>query len=125
VEIEDPPEMWHHNIPKSVIFNTGSGKIRVGRGTSFGPEVCLLTGKHFSIGEVTSRDQFLLTQESGRDIIIGRHCFIGGRSIIIGPVKIGDYAVICAGAIVTKDVPERGKVAGPAARTIQIMESSI
>lgn len=33
--------------------------------------------------------------------------FIGFKSIISGPVKIGPRAYICAGSIVTKDVPEQ------------------
>ena len=37
---------------------------------------------------------------------IGNYVFIGFNALIIGGVKIGDKAYVCAGAIVTRDVPE-------------------
>lgn len=43
---------------------------------------------------------------------IGRNCFIGAGSIIIGPVIIGDNAKIGAGAIVIKDVESGDTVIG-------------
>lgn len=36
---------------------------------------------------------------------IGDDCVLGCKSIIIGPINIGDDVTIAAGAIVTKDVP--------------------
>lgn len=39
-------------------------------------------------------------------IEIGNNCFVGARSIILPGVKIGDRAVIAAGSVVTKNVPE-------------------
>lgn len=53
---------------------------------------------------------------------IGAHAFIGiGATIINGrpgqPLRIGEGAVVAAGAVVTKDVPSRAMVAGvPAVR---------
>lgn len=44
--------------------------------------------------------------------------FIGGGSTIIGPVSIGPNAVIAAGSVVVKDVPEGSVVGGNPARTI-------
>jgi UDP-3-O-[3-hydroxymyristoyl] glucosamine N-acyltransferase len=37
--------------------------------------------------------------------IVGDGAFVGWRSVIVGGVNIGDGAYICAGAMVTKDVP--------------------
>lgn len=48
--------------------------------------------------------------------------FIGGKSIIIGNVKIGPNAIIGAGSVVTKDVPEGTIVAGNPARVIGSFE---
>ena len=119
VEFEDSVEERRHNIPSSVYFNTGSGKIRVGKGTKFGYNVMLLTGKHASISDVENhKAQLHAAPTSGRDIIIGRNCWISSGAILIGPVKVGDYAVISAGAVVTRDVPERGLVVAPPGRLL-------
>jgi len=39
-------------------------------------------------------------------LTIGRDAFIGARAILIGVSRIGEGAVIGAGAVVTKDVPD-------------------
>ena len=49
---------------------------------------------------------------------IGDYVFIGPRAIILPGVKIGRGAVVAAGAVVTKDVPEKTIVAGVPAETI-------
>ena len=59
---------------------------------------------------------------SGRDEItptlIGDDVWIGTRSIIMVGVRIGHGAIIAAGSVVTKDVPEFSIVAGVPAKTI-------
>jgi acetyltransferase-like isoleucine patch superfamily enzyme len=37
--------------------------------------------------------------------VIGRNVFVGFGAIIVGPVTIGPQAYVCAGALVTRDVP--------------------
>ncbi len=107
-------------IPKSVYFNTRSGDIRIGRNTILGENVMLLTGKHLNIAEAKSQNlPFQHVPPKGRDIVIGRGCWIASGSIIIGGVTIGDYSVVAAGAVVAKDVPERVIVAGMPADIIK------
>lgn len=50
---------------------------------------------------------------------IGRNCFIGGRSMILPGVTIGDNCVIGAGSIVTRDVPPNSIAAGNPAKVIR------
>ena len=45
-------------------------------------------------------------------IKIGNDVWIGTRAIILDGVSIGDHAVIAAGAVVTKDVPEYAIMGG-------------
>jgi acetyltransferase-like isoleucine patch superfamily enzyme len=39
------------------------------------------------------------------DPVVGDGAFVGWRSVIVGGVNIGEGAYICAGALITKDVP--------------------
>ena len=50
---------------------------------------------------------------------IGRDCFIGGRSLIMPGVEIGDGSVVGAGSVVTKSVPAGSVVAGNPARILR------
>lgn len=117
LHLGDPVEVARQRIPASVMFNTRSGSITVGPECVFGEEVMLLTGKHIGAREAAQTGAPLHSvPASGRDITIGRGCYVGSRAIVIGPVTVGDYAVIGAGAVVTRDVPAYAFVAGvPAA----------
>lgn len=50
---------------------------------------------------------------------IGKNCFIGGRSLILPGVEIGDGSVVGAGSVVTKSVPPGCVVAGNPARILR------
>lgn len=50
---------------------------------------------------------------------IGNDVWIGMRSVIMPDVNIGNGAVVGAGAVVTKDVPDNAIVGGIPARVIK------
>lgn len=52
-------------------------------------------------------------------IRIGNHVWIGINATVLKGVAIGDGAIVAAGAVVTRDVPERALVAGVPARIIK------
>lgn len=52
-------------------------------------------------------------------ITLGKNVWVGSNSTILQDVTIGDNAVIAAGAVVTKDVPENTIVGGVPARIIR------
>jgi len=110
-------------IPKSVYFNTRSGKIKIGKNTVFGEDVMLLTGKHLNIEEIDAIEDLHIVPLGGRDIIIGSNCYIGSGAILIGPVSIGDYAIVCAGAVVTKKVTAYSMVGGIPAKKIKELKN--
>ena len=57
--------------------------------------------------------------ESSKIVTIGNDVWIGSHALILGRVKIGDGAVIGAGAVVTKNVPPYAVVGGVPARIIK------
>ncbi len=54
-------------------------------------------------------------------ITIHDNCFIGIGSILMGGVSIGPNAIVAAGSVVTKDVPENTIVAGVPAKPISTL----
>jgi acetyltransferase-like isoleucine patch superfamily enzyme len=52
-------------------------------------------------------------------VTIGNYVFIGARATILPGVKIGEGAVVAAGAVVTKDVAPKKVVGGVPAREIK------
>jgi len=59
-----------------------------------------------------------------KEVIIGNDVWIGTSSIILDGVKIGNGAVIAAGSVVTKDVPDYAIVGGVPARIIKYRPTS-
>ncbi len=49
---------------------------------------------------------------NGKKPTIGNHVQLHANCIVIGGITIGDYAIIGAGAVVTKDVPENAVMVG-------------
>lgn len=63
------------------------------------------------------------SRKSGADwepvgVQIGRGAAIGARAVCVAPVRIGAWASVAAGAVVTKDVPDYALVAGLPARRV-------
>lgn len=59
------------------------------------------------------------TKNPFKHVEIGNDVWIGFRAVILGGVKIGDGAVVGAGAVVTKDVPPYAIVGGVPAKIIK------
>ncbi|KAL0224759.1 hypothetical protein RCL1_002671 [Eukaryota sp. TZLM3-RCL] len=83
------------------------GLINIGDGVMLGPGVHIYTVNHPL--DVETRKSLL---EYTKPVRIGDNCWIGGKSIILPGVTIGEGSVVAAGSIVTKDVPPFVLVAG-------------
>jgi maltose O-acetyltransferase len=106
-------------IGEQVFINTNvtlqdNAPIHIGRQTMIGPNVQLYTANHPL--DPTKRSQGFETAQS---IHIGERVWIGGGAIILPGVRIGDDAVIAAGAVVTEDVPTATVVAGNPAKWLK------
>lgn len=53
------------------------------------------------------------------DTRIGKNCVIGGRSMIMPGVTIGDHVYVGGGSVVTRSVPDHCIVAGNPARIVR------
>ena len=84
--------------------------IIIGDDVSIGPDASILTLGH----DPQSKD----FTDHGGDVTIGNKVWIGYRAIILPGIKIGEGAVIGAGAVVTRDVPPFTIVAGNPAKPI-------
>lgn len=60
-----------------------------------------------------------MTRNTHRHTRIGRNCFIGGNSMILPGIEIGDHCIVAAGSVVTKSVPPHSIVAGNPARIVR------
>jgi acetyltransferase-like isoleucine patch superfamily enzyme len=80
-------------------------------------------GVHVGPRSYVAFDCRILTHDRTRglylDTRIGADCFIGGRSLILPGVEIGDGCVIGAGSVVTRSVPPRCVAAGNPARVLR------
>jgi maltose O-acetyltransferase len=58
-------------------------------------------------------------EEYGKPIDIGADVWVGGAALILPGVRIGSRAVIGAGSVVTRDVPDGVFAAGNPCRVIR------
>lgn len=88
-------------------------EVRIGDYTLFGPGVQILTPLHPL--DATLRR----TQEYGKPIEIGSDVWVGGGALILAGVRIGSRAIIGAGSVVTRDIPDGVLAAGNPCRVIR------
>lgn len=104
--------------------------VQIGKGTIIGQGVFLDGRDRLKIGDHVDIASEVMVYNSEHDVEaddfhancaaveIGDYVFMGPRVIILPGVKIGKGAVIAAGAVVTKDVPEYAVVGGVPAQVI-------
>jgi maltose O-acetyltransferase len=88
-------------------------EVRIGDYTLFGPGVQILTPLHPLDHELRRRQEF------GKPIEIGADVWVGGGALILAGVRIGSRAVIGAGSVVTRDIPDGAFAAGNPCRVIR------
>lgn len=108
------------SIGREVFINSGchfqdQGGITIGDGALIGHNVVLATINH-------DLDPAMNRKNHYAPIKIGAHAWIGSNAVILSGVSIGEWSVVAAGAVVTKDVPPMTVVGGVPARMIKKIE---
>ena len=106
-------------VGKDFYANTGCvmldvGRIVIGDHVMFGPNVSIYTAGH-----PLHADSRNSGWEYGIGVTIGNSVWIGGQTVLMPGVTIGDRTVIGAGSVVTKDIPSDVVAAGNPCRVIR------
>ena len=88
-------------------------EVKVGDYTLFGSGVQILTPLHPTDAELRRRQEF------GKPIAIGSDVWVGSGALILAGVRIGSRAIIGAGSVVTRDIPDDVFAAGNPCRVIR------
>ena len=107
----------HITIGKNVFINfdctfLALGGITIEDDVLIGPKVSLITENH----PLDPQERKGLT---GKPILIKKNAWIGANATILPGVTIGENAVVAAGAVVSKDVPDNTIVGGIPAKFIK------
>ena len=88
----------HDTIIGDHCFLDGRAPLKIGNHVGIASQVLIYNDEH----DINSPDY----GNSFGPVEIGDYVFIGPRAIILPNIKIGQGAVIAAGAVVTKDIPD-------------------
>lgn len=104
-------------IGKNVFINSGchfqdQGGISIGEGSMIGHNVVLATINHDLEPKNDRKNHYA-------PIRIGNHVWIASNAAVLPGVSIGDWAVVAAGAVVTKNVLPYTVVGGVPAKVIK------
>lgn len=91
-----------------------SAKVTIGDNVLFGPNVCIYTVNH--VLEPEARKKGL---EFAKPVNLENNVWIGGNTVILPGVTIGENSVIGAGSVVTKDVPANVVAVGNPCKVIK------
>ncbi len=109
-------------VGKNVFINSGccfqdQGGIEIEDNALIGQQVVISTIDH-------DFDPDKRANMSPASVKIGKRVWIGAHATILSGVTIGDNAVVAAGAVVTKDVPDNAVVAGVPAKIIKTVKEN-
>lgn len=89
--------------------------IYIGKGTYIAGNVGIITANH----DLNN----LELPAPGKDVKIGKKCWIGMNSMILPGVELGEHTIVGAGSVVTKSFPEGNCViAGNPAKCIRVLD---
>ena len=103
-------------------LNAYMAPIKIGRGVMIAPNCAFYPYDHGIAPDVPIREQPLRTKGG---ITVGDEAWLAVGVIVLGGVRIGNGAVIGAGSVVTKDVPDGAIAIGVPARVVKMRSDLI
>jgi FkbM family methyltransferase len=98
-------------------LNTLSGRIDIGEHAFFGHDVAVVAAGYDASRLTGTRADALTTERC--DVSVGRGAQVATRAVLVGPCRLGPYAVVTEGAVVTGDVPAGAVMSGAPARVVR------
>lgn len=116
----------HCNIGEGVFVEEGvvvgnrvtiKNRVQVWRGVTL--EDCVFVGPGVAFtNDPTPRVEYPLNPSDFALTVVRRGASLGAHATLVAPVEIGPYAMVGAGAVVTRDVPAHRLVVGVPARPV-------
>ncbi|MCS4436668.1 sugar O-acetyltransferase [Aquiflexum gelatinilyticum] len=118
----------HISVGENTFINTNvvfldCNTIDIGRNVLIGPNVQIFTATH----PISATERIVQNHESNQapyktkalPVRIGDNCWIGGSTVILPGVSIGNNVTVAAGSLVTKNIPDNKLAMGSPARIIR------
>ena len=113
-EIREPWKLWIGEgtvIGDNALLDAHNG-LTLGREVNLSSNVVIYTGQH------DHRDPYFRSKGGKKSVEIGDRAWLGSNVLVLPGVVIGEGAVCCAGAVITKDVAPYTVVAGVPAKEV-------
>ncbi len=98
-------------------FLHSAGGLKIGKAVGIGPYVKIFTSEHEDDGDLGK--PIIFNELKFKKVVLKDGCDIGYGSIILPGITIGEGAVVGAGSVVTKDVPDHEIWAGVPAKSLR------
>jgi acetyltransferase-like isoleucine patch superfamily enzyme len=98
----------HTAIGHQSFIGGGDASISIGSNCDIGPRVSIITGDH----EFAATGPRAAGPGYSKPIVIEDGVWIGAGSMILRGVRIGQRSVICAGSVVTRNIPPESYAVG-------------
>jgi maltose O-acetyltransferase len=99
----------HANIGSYALIEESCATVTIGRHVMMGKQ-CIIISQNHKYGP-NGFDGF-----EGKDVVVGDYAWIGHRVTILPGVTIGTHAIVGAGSVVSRDVPDYAIAVGNPAR---------